>query len=116
MADLKKLESFRATHKTILAKTKSNVTVADRSLVEAGYTAYYSILGEVSDATTKLAAEKTKLDDLSAKIRELETEQNKSQAYTYEADEFKRVNAKILAKTKANVAISDKNEVDFAIN
>ncbi|BBA22568.1 hypothetical protein MBVR141_0889 [Mycoplasmopsis bovirhinis] len=114
--DLEKIAKFKSDNSAALAKTKTTVAISDKAAVDAALTNYSQVVGTIIDGITKLQSEKTLLDDLRKQINDLESAKALNDHNTSEADKFKQDNANILAKSKASVQVSDKSDVEYALN
>ncbi|MDR2581185.1 MAG: T9SS type A sorting domain-containing protein, partial [Fibromonadaceae bacterium] len=103
---------FRTDHAEALGKTTATIAITDKAAVEAAITAYNELAVAVQ---TLLATEKALLDELLAKIAELEAAEAIEQANQLAATQFRTDHATALSKTTATVAIADKAAVEAAI-
>jgi hypothetical protein len=99
---LKSAEAFKTNHAAILAKTTTTVAITDETSVDEALTAYGVLPGEVK---ALVITEKGLLDDMKAKITELNT------AITA----FTSTHSAVLALTVDSVAIANKTAVDAAL-
>jgi hypothetical protein len=103
--------AFRTTHAAILAKTTANVAISDKTAVNAALAAYDALS---APAKALLTNEKAKLDELLAKIADLEAAANANLADREAADSFRNTYSAILEKTTDNVVIANKTAVQAA--